>query len=377
MILFYDIDAFFSSVEEILHPQLKGKPIAVANTLSPKGVISTASYPARVRGVHSAMPLFKARQACSNCMFVKAHFSDYIKFSQKVVSIMSQFSPFLEEASIDEGYLDISGMGRLFKSPLEYGSQIKQEVKHRTGLNITIGIAITKPVAKISALTVKPNGMIYIPQEKTEEFLSRVPIKFAKGLGRLNQERLKKAGITYIGDIISVPESFLSRIIDKSGMKWTIALKKDMKISRYQRKSIGKSVTLMRNTADKKILLPILSLLSEYISERMREKNYFATHISVEVKYYNFISKVKTTGCYPTNSPNAIFSIAKKLLIPLVNNSIRHLGIRCEGLTKTPPLFMKEKEVNLYNAISGIRKKYGFDAVKFGVSISDSTRYTR
>ena len=284
MILFYDIDAFFSSVEEILQPQLRGKPIAITNTLSPKGVISTASYPAREKGIHSAMPLFKARQIYPDCIFVKAHFSDYVKFSQKVVSIINKFSPFLEEASIDEGYLDISGMDRLFKSPLDYGNRIKQEVKHKTGLNITIGIGATRIVSKISALTVKPNGIIYVPQEKTKEFFDRVPVRFAKGLGKLNQERLRKTGITRIGDIISTPESFLSRIIDKSGMKWIISLKKDMRISTYRRKSIGKSITLMRNTTDKNILIPILSLLSEYISESMRGKGYFATHISVEMK---------------------------------------------------------------------------------------------
>jgi len=363
MILLCDIDAFFASVEAIKNPSLRGKPVIVGGDTK-RGVVATASYEARRYGVHSGMPLYLARKLCPHCIFLRGNFADYERFSDMFFKVLERFSPSIERASLDEAYLDISGTERLFGSPLELGSKIKYTIKKETELNVTIGIGLSKLVAKLAASTVKPDGLIYIPRKKTSEFLERFPLKKTKWLGSINIDRLQNMGINTVGGMLSLSPSILSSLLDRNGLKW-LGLLKDGSIARgSKRKSYSRETTLYENTADRDFILSILFYLVERAVSAMRSDGYLTTKVSVKLRFSDFKTITRGKAIIPTDISREIFRVCIELLDGLIDRYVRLIGIKLEGIIPHRPLFEDQKMERLEDSVEKIREKYGFASIQ-------------
>uniref|UniRef100_A0A7C4Y5A3 DNA polymerase IV n=1 Tax=candidate division WOR-3 bacterium TaxID=2052148 RepID=A0A7C4Y5A3_UNCW3 len=362
MIMFCDIDAFFASCEVIRNKSLRGKPVVVGGDGGFRGVVASATYEARKFGVHSGMPIYLARKLCPDCIFIEGDFRFYEEISLKFQGILREFSPDVYIASIDEAYLRIDGLERLFGEPLSMGMKVKERVKEELGITITIGIGITKMIAKLAASTVKPDGIIYVKKEETMDFLNRFPIIKIKGFGKENVEKLKNTGIEYLGELLKLDKRIILSLLDKNGINCIEGLfNDDFKIK--ERKSIGRETTLYTDTADINYLIPILYYLLERAVGELRDENFLATKVSVKVRFSDFKTITRCSRIKPTDISSDIFPVAKELLEGMVDRFVRLIGIRLDGLTKRRPIFVDEKREKLEDAIKDIRKRYGFNVL--------------
>jgi len=363
MIAFCDIDAFYASVEEILRPELKGKPIIVGGSSGIKGVVATASYEARRYGVHSGMPIFQARKLCPHCIFLDGNFRVYEEYSRKFFNILEEFSPVVEHTSVDEAYLDITGCERLFGTPPEIGLMIKRRVFEETGLKVTIGIGISRAVSKMAADTVKPDGLIYIPEGDTPEFLKSIPLERAKGLGKENRERLKNMGLKTVGDILALPYNILGKVLNRGGLNWVFSFTEKGLNTEEKVKSVGRESTLYHNTGDVKALLPLLYYLVERSVRDMRRKGYRTTRVVVKVRFSDFKTITRGKRIPATDISSDIFRVASILLEAMVDRFVRLIGVRLEGFVPASGLFSSDKKERLEEGIHYIRERFGFNSI--------------
>ncbi len=363
MIMFCDIDAFFAQAEVLKDKSLKGKPVVVGGDAGTRGVVASCSYEARRFGVHSGMPIYIARKICPDCLFIQGDFRWYSELSKNFHNILYSFSPDVYIASIDEAYIKMDGLERLFGEPLIFGKKVKEEVKEKTGLSITVGIGITKAVAKMAASTVKPDGLIYIKKEETMDFLERFPIEKVKGLGKENILRMNNMGIRYIGEIIRLDESTISSLLDKNGINVINSIFDDGFKTEYNRKSIGRETTLYKDTADLDYLFPILYYLIERSLKELREERLLTGKVVVKVRFSDFKTTTRGRRIRPTDISSEIFTVAKEILSSMVNRFVRLLGVRLEDLTTRRHIFVDEKRERIEDAIDRVRKRFGFNSI--------------
>src|SRR3989440_12661762 len=207
-ILHADLDAFYASVEQLLDPRLRGKPIAVGG-----GVVLAASYEARVFGVRSGMPGRRARQLCPDLVFVGGHFHEYQRLGDAAIGVLSDFTPAIERISIDEGFADVAGCTHLFGSPAEIARTVRARVRAELGLPISIGVARTKHLAKIASQVAKPDGLVVVDPETELEFLHHLPVELMWGVGPVTQARLAESGVRTIGQLARMPGQSLERLL--------------------------------------------------------------------------------------------------------------------------------------------------------------------
>jgi DNA polymerase IV len=200
MILHADLDAFYASVEQLLDPSLRGKPIAVGG-----GVVLAASYEAKVFGVHSGMPGRRARELCPHITFVGGHFSEYQRLGDAAINVLGDFTPLVERVSIDEAFADVEGCTHLFGSPEVIAREIRRRVKEELGLPISIGVARTKHLAKIASQVAKPDGLVVVDPETELAFLHDLPVELMWGVGPATKARLAEIGVSTIGQLARMP----------------------------------------------------------------------------------------------------------------------------------------------------------------------------
>ena len=216
-ILHVDIDAFFASVEQLLHPELAGKPIVVGGDPDGRSVVSSASYEARAFGVRSAMPLAQAKRLCPQAIFVKGSSHEYSRMSGKMREVFLAFTPDVEMASLDEAYLDLTGCKRMYRDPFETAERIKAQVKREIGLNVSIGVSTSKLIAKVASDYAKPNGIAYVWPGYEAEFLRPLELKCLPGVGPKTLERLQRYNLHKIGDLQRLSASALSAALGPAG----------------------------------------------------------------------------------------------------------------------------------------------------------------
>lgn len=363
MIMFCDIDAFFAQAEVLKNKRLVGKPVVVGGDGDSRGVVASCSYEARKFGVYSGMPLYQARRLCPECSFLSGDFRWYSELSWRFQNILLSFSPDVYVASIDEAYLNMNGLRRLFGEPLEFGRLVKEKVRKETGLSITVGIGITKTISKMAASTVKPDGLVYISEEETMDFLKSFPISKIKGFGKENLLRLRNIGIDYLGELLSLDKSNISSIIDKNGINVIESIFNDDFKTEYKRKSIGRETTLYKDTADIDYLIPLLYYLLERCVKELRDEGLLTGKVVVKVRFSDFKTITKGKSIIPTDLSSDIFPKSKELLTELVKGFVRLIGIRLEKLIERRPLFIDEKREKLEDAKDKIRERFGFNAI--------------
>jgi DNA polymerase-4 len=369
-IIHIDMDAFFAQIEQRDNPEYKNKPLIVGGPLN-RGVISSASYEARKYGLHSGMPLTRAKRLCPKGIFVPVDMEKYLRESMRIRKIFFQFSPLVEAIGCDEAFLDITGCERLFGDELKIAKKIKGRIYEQTNLTSSAGIGPNKFLAKLASSIGKPNGLIVL--ENTEETIKKVkllPVSYIWGVGKVTYEELKSMGITTIGDLAGTP---LEIIENKFGEPGRVIHKiangfDDRKVTLNQEpKSIGREITYSRDIDDFGTLRSMLLLLSQKISRNLRLKKYKGRVITLKVRFSDFktITRRMTLKNYTSNIFDIHkFSVSLLKNIDLNRKKIRLIGISVSDLKSSSilgdliPADGSEYE-NLAQAIDRISNRFG------------------
>jgi DNA polymerase IV len=341
-----DMDAFFVSVEELFDPSLKGKAVVVGGQRNERGVVSAASYEARKFGVHSAMPLRTAARQCPHAIFVDGHPERYRECSEKVYKVLTEFSPQIEMASIDEAYLDMTGTARLHGPPLKAAHKLHRRMKEETLLNCSIGIGSSRLIAKVSSAQAKPNGVLWIVPGEEAKFLAPLDVREIPGVGKVMEKHLHELGIMKVGDLARLQEIELE---ERFG-KWGLALAGkargedaggwfDTEVGAHEAaKSISHEHTFNEDTADATQLESTLMRLSEMVARRLRESNFYARAIQLKLRYKDFTTITRAhTLAAPTQLDGEIFEQIRALFRKnwKKGSQIRLLGVQASHFEST------------------------------------------
>ncbi|MBC9953036.1 DNA polymerase IV [Leucobacter sp. cx-42] len=338
-ILHADMDSFFVSVELLERPDLIGKPVASAFD-GERSVVSSASYEARRFGVRSAMPVARAKQLCPHIVLIPPDMSKYAAASKQIMQIFREFTPFVEPISVDEAFLDVAGSVRLFGPPVEIARQIRERVRERTGLPVSVGLAGTKFIAKLASQRAKPDGLLEIPPAHTLEFLHPLPIGAMWGVGAATERALSGRAIHTVGELAREPLESLRRIVGNASAEKLHALAngRDVRSVNTTRveKSIGHEETFAVDIADPVTLERELLRLSAKIGERLRDKGFVARTIAIKVRWSSFetVTRSKTLAD-PTDATQRIYRTAKDLFeeFGAARRPVRLIGVRAEQLS--------------------------------------------
>ncbi|MFC0249202.1 DNA polymerase IV [Citricoccus parietis] len=339
VILHVDMDAFFLSVELLDHPELAGIPSLVAHR-GGRSVVLSASYEARAFGVRSAMPLPHAQALCPGVAVVEPRHERYAAASTDVMRILESFTPTLEQLSIDEAFLDVSGARRRLGSPARIGALIREQVRERTGLPCTVGAAATKSVAKIASTRAKPDGLVVVPPEQTRAYLDPLPVSALWGVGPVLRQRLVAAGLTTVADLAAQAPQRMERWLGVQGpalLKLARGIDPRPVTPERETKSLGVEKTFEQDVRDPADLHRHLVALAHEGAIRLRRAGIRAGAVSVKVKAPDLSVKTRTmTLPAPVDSAGPLAEAAGALLAGLMDGQripVRLLGIRAERLS--------------------------------------------
>jgi DNA polymerase-4 len=313
-ILHADLDAFYASVEQLLHPDLRGKPIAVGG-----GVVLAASYEARAFGVRSGMPGRRARQLCPDLVFVGGHFDEYQRLGDAAIKILSDYTPSIERISIDEAFGDVAGCTHLFGSAAEIARKVRARVRTELGLPMSIGVARTKHLAKIASQVAKPDGLVVVDPATELEFLHELPVSLMWGVGPATEARLAKIGVTTIGQLAQSSPQSVERLLGHAvGKKLTaLAWNRDPRQIQTRRRahSAGAQSALGRRPAIASVFKPTLHHLADRIGARLRAKSLAGRTITVRVRLADLraVTRSRTLSA-PISATRALAEIAEDLV---------------------------------------------------------------
>ncbi|MFQ6114458.1 MAG: DNA polymerase IV [bacterium] len=378
-ILHLDMDAFFAAVEQLDHPQYRGKPVIVG--ADPKGgtgrgVVATASYEARKYGVHSAMPISQAYRRCPHGIYLRGRYPRYSEISQQLMAIIRDFTPVIEKISIDEAFLDISGTLNLFGGAEGIGRQIKMRIKNELNLTASIGIAPNKFLAKIASDLEKPDGFVLVKEGEEKSFLEDLPISKLWGVGKKTEQALKRMGLSTIGQIAQISEQELNRKFGKWGNAlWQLANGMDDRpvVPWGPQKSISQETTFEEDTDDEEILEMTLLRLGDDLSRLMRKNHLKGRTVTLKIRLEDFstYTRSRTLSDF-VDSTQILKSVALELYRKFnkKNMKVRLLGIGVSHLSSISGeqlgLFGQQAPLNekLTTLLDSLRDKFGEDAVK-------------
>ncbi len=362
----FDLDSFFVSVEMLQDPSLLGKAVVVGGSRD-RGVVTTCSYEARKFGVRSAMPMRKAMELCPHAIIVKSSYGLYAKYSAWVTTIIAANAPLYEKASIDEFYIDLTGMDTFF-NPLEWTIRLRQTIMDETGLPISFGLATNKLVAKIATDEAKPNGYLFVTTGKEKEFLAPLPVEKLGGVGKKSHQTLLALGIYTIGDILKYDGVLLEKVLGKWGtqlIRQANGLSDSVVSPHRESKSISAENTFEENTLDVDILLAQLVGQAERVAYELRQEKKYATCVAIKFRNANFETTTRQITIPATIADSDIIKAATDLFTKLYvpGTLVRLLGVRLTGLTDTGAqinLFdNKTEQYALYGAIDSVKNKFG------------------
>jgi len=366
-----DLDSFFVSVEMLNNPSLKGKAVIVGGSAD-RGVVTTCSYEARKFGVRSAMPMKKAMQLCPHAILVRGTRSEYSRYSRWVTEIIAAKAPLFEKASIDEFYIDLTGMDKFF-NPYQWTIDLRNEIMEKTELPISFGLASNKMIAKIATDEAKPNGYMFIEPGMEKAFLAPLPVNKFSGVGEQTYIALKEMGIFFIGDILKHSIEALEKKLGKWGVDlYTKAqgIHHGIVQPYHEAKSISTENTFEENKTDVDFLLSELVRMTEKVAFELRKEEKLTGCIAVKIRYPNFETTSKQVAISYTFSDDELIPIAIKLFHELYRKKqpIRLLGVRLSELTshvlQTSLFDNTEKKTNLYKAIDDVKVKFGKSALQ-------------
>ncbi len=371
-----DLDAFFVSVERILDPSLEGKPVIVGGDPHGRGVVAACSYEAREYGLHSAMPIRTAFKLCPHGIYLHGHHHEYSRHSKAVKHILLQYAPVIEQASIDEFYMDFTGCRKIYGSLFSFASHIQKEIWRKLSLPCSIGIGANKTIAKIGSDCLKPKGITYILPGMEKEFLSPMPVETIPGVGKVMKRELNSRGFYVIGDITASSSDYFSAAFGKAGVDlWRKANGEGTEYLtvEWEQKSISKEHTYGKDVVSDEIIESTLFELTGKVCQSLRDKGWKASTITLKLRYSDFQTLNRSKTIKPTDDDKTVFDTVADLLHKARTRrvAVRLIGI---GLTKFSNFFEQEvlfedeevKRKKLFEAIDLLRHKYDYNIINFG-----------
>jgi DNA polymerase-4 len=380
-IVHLDLDTFFVSVERLVNSSLLGKPVIIGG-MSDRGVVAGCSYEARQFGVHSAMPMRMARQLCSDAIVIRGDSEQYSKYSKMVTEIIAERAPLYEKASIDEHYLDITGMDRFFGS-LKWSHELRDYIIKHTGLPISFGLSTNKTVSKMATNEAKPNGELYIPNEQVKPFLFPLSIRKMPMIGKQSYRLLRSMGVSTIKTLSMIPPEMISQVMGKNGLviwKKANGIDHTPVVPYSERKSISTERTFDKDTTDVVKLKGLLISMVEKIAFELRKKQKLTACITVKIRYSNFDTHTLQKHLPYTSFDHILQKTALELFDRLYTRRmlIRLIGVRLSHLvggSQQLDLFEDTPEMTgLYQAMDSIRLRFGRKAVLKAVGVKEKER---
>jgi DNA polymerase-4 len=384
-ILHLDLDAFFCAVEELRDPSLKGKPFAVGGHADRRGVVSSCSYAARMYGVRSAMPMARALQLCPELIVVHHGFSNYSEMSKKVMKLID-ITPLIEKISIDEAYLDVTGLP---EPQLEIARTLQHRVNQELSLPVSIGGGTSKLVAKIANDWGKsqqkqpypPNKITIIPPGDEANFLAPLPVQSLIGIGPKSAKKLEQVGIHTIGNLAKTPPDVLVLLFGRYGPELrerALGIDNNPIVTEHEAKSISNEVTFSKDLSDEKELVKVIRELSEEVGRRMRNEMLAGSTIQIKLRWSDFTTITRqTTLPSSTNLDQVIYDTAARLFkenwpkgkpVRLIGVGVSNLGKPAHQLGLWDDDYQKQS--NLINALDELKARYGGQIIKRGGQIS-------
>lgn len=361
-----DLDTFFVSVERLNNSRLNDLPVIVGG-LSGRGVVAGCSYEARTFGVHSAMPMKMARVLCPDAVVIRGDMEQYSRFSNEVTNIIAEQAPIYEKASIDEHYIDITGMDRFFGS-VKWSHELRQRIIRETGLPISLGLSVNKTVSKIATGIAKPNGELEVTREGVMPFLGPLSISKIPGIGEKTFRLLRSMGIANINTLGHMPPEMIERLLGKNGIIiWKKANGIDpAPVEPYsERKSIGSETTFEQDTIDIAMINDLLLRKVEKLAWELRQKQKLTACVTVKIRYANFDTHTLQQRVPYTAFDHVLLPLARNLFIRLYQKRmlIRLVGVKFSHLTggvQQISMFDDSPEtISLYQAMDRIRARFG------------------
>jgi len=393
VILLVDIDAFFPQVEQILRPQLHGRPVIVGGRAEDRSVVASASYEARARGVRTAMPIRQAHRLCPEATFLRGDFHAYARFSRGMMDRCRRYTPLVEPTSLDEAYLDITGCRRLLATagvadpdepawPLQAADHLKRTIRREMDLEVTVGAATNRVVAKIACSRAKPRGVAWVRPGGEAAFLAPLPLRDLPGIGPRTAERLARYNLQRIGDLARIPEAMLAEHFGPAGR--TLAERArgidptPVTAGASEPRSISRETTFETNLIDTTPMTAMLSYLLQRACRQLREDGLLARTVSVKVRYADFKTVGRSRSLPTFSDHDADFWPVARDLFHRVHT--RRVGVRLVGacLSHLAPtgrqmdLFGeqdRDRRRAFYRSVDRVRDRFGFSALVTGPSI--------
>jgi DNA polymerase-4 len=369
-IVHMDLDTFFVSCERLIDSKLNGKPVLIGGT-SDRGVVASCSYEARRFGIHSAMPMRMAKQLCPEAIVLRGNSGVYSKYSDMVTEIIKEKVPLYEKSSIDEFYIDLTGMDKFFGCH-QLATELRSRIIKETGLPISFGLSINKTVSKIATGEAKPNNQIKIASGLEKPFLAPLSVRKIPMVGQVTYKSLCDLGIKKIQTVQEMPFEMMSKVLGKNGsVIWKKAngIDNSPVIQYQERKSISTERTFDRDTTDITKLRSLLTAMAQELTYQLRNGNKLTACVSVKIRYSDFQTYTMQKRIPYSASDHSIFPVVlelfkrlyqRRLLVRLIGVNFSHL---VEGGHQINLFEDSDKVINLYQAMDRIRKRYGSRAV--------------
>ena len=392
--LHVDMDAFFTSVEQYDHPELRGKPVVVGAPPDQRGVVAAASYEARKFGIHSAMPSRTAFQKCPEAIFVNHNMARYKEVSQQIMRIFESYTPLVQPLSIDEAFLDVTGSQRLFGNGQTIAEKIRRDILEQTGLTASVGIATNMFLAKLASDMDKPDGLTLVPfdQAAIEKFLAPLPIGRIWGVGKVTQKKLLSLGISTVGQL---QQFDLSRLEQAFGSHTAhtfhrLAFGIDAREIKTdtEEKSISNETTFKEDATEREQIEATYKQLIDKVGRRLRKADFYATTVHLKIRWADFSTITRQTRlslpcCDDTTLREIGMDLLNKHLLP---RSVRLIGFGVSGLSESdvapsaqlnlfdsPDTAEHEKRTRLSRTADAIRNKFGNKSIQRGSAVEPPT----
>lgn len=370
-IVHLDLDTFFVSVERLLNSSLNGKPVIIGGT-SERGVVASCSYEARTFGVHSAMPAKMAKQLCPQAVFIRGDMECYSKYSNIVTEIIKEKAPLVEKASIDEHYIDITGMDRFIKNSMLWTHELRERVIKESGLPISFGLSINKTVSKIATGEAKPNGEKRVDAGIEKLFLAPLSIKKIPGIGGKTFTLLRNMGIEKVATIQQMPPIMMQKVLGESGQiiwKKANGIDNTPVIPYSEQKSMSTETTFDKDTIDIELLKRVLTGMVDRLAFDLRKSKKVTGCVTLKLRYSDFQTHTFQSKIAYTASDNVLLNTVLELFKKNYNRRvlIRLIGIRLSnlvsGFTQIDLYDDTVEMINLYQSIDRIRTRYGYKSI--------------
>ena len=375
-IIHLDLDTFFVSVERLQHSDLLGKPVIIGG-MSDRGVVASCSYEARRFGVSAAMPMKMAKMLCRDAVFIRGDMETYSRYSHMVTDIIAARAPLYEKASIDEHYVDVTGMDRFF-GLLKWSHELRSTIIKNTGLPISFGLSVNKTVSKIATGEAKPNGEMQVSMDGVKKFLAPLSIRKIPGIGEKTYPLLRSMGVANIDTLSRIPREMMERAMGKNGIiLWERSNGiDDTPVRPYsESKSVSTETTFEQDTTDIVRMKEILVKMIEKLAFELREHQKLTACVAVKIRYSNFDTHTIQQQVPYTAFDHVLIPLVKEMFDKLYQRRmlIRLIGVRFSKLVPgSQQLDMFEDSVemiNLYQAMDRIRMKYGSKAIRRAVTL--------